>query len=325
MMNKIKLGQNTLESNVILAPMAGVTDLPFRKIVREFGNFLMFSEMIASQAVIRHVKKTFKMIEGADTDSNTSVQIVGADPYVMAEAAKLSQDLGAKFIDINMGCPVKKIVKSESGSALMKDENLALSIIESVVKAVLVPVTLKMRLGWDQNNKNAPKIAKLAENSGISMITVHARTRSQMYSGNADWKEVFAVKKEVKNIPVIINGDITSIESAKKALDESFADGVMIGRGALGQPWILSDIHEYFETGKNNNSVISEKKKFEIAKKHVEYMSDFYDHETAYKLCRKVLVYYCRGIHNASKFRNRINNISSKNEVFELLHEFFEQ
>jgi tRNA-dihydrouridine synthase B len=240
------LGTTKLQSKILLAPMAGVTDQPFRRIIREFGNFLMFSEMIASNAVIRNVKKTFKMLKGTE-DEYTSIQIVGSDPKIMAEAAKLSVDLGARFIDINMGCPVKKIVKSEAGSALMKDEKLATKIIKSVVKAVEVPVSLKMRLGWNHEHKNAREIAKIAEDSGIQMITVHGRTRSQLYSGKADWKAIGEVKEVIKTIPIIANGDIASIDNARKCLYESGADGLMIGRGALGSPWILKQIQDNIE------------------------------------------------------------------------------
>ena len=317
----IKLNNTTLKSKVILAPMAGVTDLPFRKIVREFGDFLMFSEMVASQAVIRNVKRTYKMIEGAE-DELTSVQIVGADPRVMAEAAKLSYDLGAKFIDINMGCPVKKIVRSESGSALMKNEKLAAKIIESVVNAVSIPVTLKMRLGWDMEHKNSPVLAKIAEDLGIQMITVHGRTRSQLYSGIANWKDIRLVKEAVK-IPVIANGDIISVESARQALIDSQADGIMIGRGAFGQPWLLRQIHNDI-TGDEEPFDITPQKKYELSKRHIGYMLEFYPEDTAVKMSRKVLMYYCRGGQNASKYRQLINTVDTVQAVYDLLNSFFE-
>lgn len=319
----ISLGSITLPSNVMLAPMAGITDLPFRKIIREFGDFLMFSEMIASNAVIRHVARSYKMIEGAE-DSYTSVQIVGADPKIMADAAKLSYDLGAKLLDINMGCPVKKIVKSEAGSALMKNEILAKKIIESVVKAVPIPVSLKIRLGWDCTNLNSPTIAKIAEDCGVSMITVHGRTRSQLYSGTANWKAIQNVKNAVSKTPVIANGDIVDIESAEKCLKESGADGIMIGRGSLGSPWIMRQIHDHLDNSKNPyNQSFDIAKKYDIAKKHISYMLDFYDEERATLLCRKVLMYYCKGISNASSFRRQITSVSSIESVYSLLDEMF--
>ena len=308
----IKFGDKNLRSNVILAPMAGVTDFPFRKIVREFGDFLVFSEMVASQAMIRHVQRTHKMIEGA-CDEYTAVQIVGADPCVMAQAAKISVDLGAKFIDINMGCPVRKIVQTESGSALMKQVKLATMIMESVVNSVSVPVSVKIRLGWDMEQKNAPEIAKIAENSGIKMISVHGRTRSQLYSGKADWVAVKCVKNAVK-IPVIVNGDIVNIDSAQKALDESSADGVMIGRGAIGAPWKLLEIHNYFQ--KNNVLLaISKEQKFQILLKHVDSVLKFYATETATKLCRKVFMSYCKGFENAAQYRCAINSIETLQDI----------
>ncbi len=321
-MKRLILDTTELKSRVILAPMAGVTDLPFRRIVREFGDFLMFSEMVASQAVIRNVQRTHKMMDNAD-DPLTSVQIVGADPKVMADAAKLSYDLGAKFLDINMGCPVKKIVKSDSGSALMKDEKLAARIIESVVSAVPISVTLKMRLGWDMDHKNAPSIARIAESLGIRMVTVHGRTRSQLYSGKANWTDIKLVKESV-NIPVIANGDIVDIETAKQALEESEADGVMIGRGSLGQPWILKDIDEFLKSGKIKKQPRSSQEKFEIAMRHLNYMLEFYEGQTAIKLSRKVLMYYCHGTRNAAKYRQEINSIESTSAIFELLNKIFQ-
>ncbi len=321
-MKKLILGTTELKSRVILAPMAGVTDLPFRKIVREFGDFLMFSEMVASQAVIRNVTRTHKMMDNAD-DPLTSVQIVGAEPAVMTDAAKLSYDLGARFLDINMGCPVKKIVKSDAGSALMKNEKLAAEIIEAVVNAVPIPVTLKMRLGWDFEHKNAPTIARIAENAGIQMITVHGRTRSQLYSGTANWADIRAVKEAV-NIPVIANGDIIDEITAGQALEESQADGVMIGRGALGKPWILRYVDEFIKTSKASSEPMTRQQKYEIAKRHLEYMLGFYNEQTAIKLARKVLSYYCYGTFNASKYRQEINSITTISAMFSILTKIFQ-
>ena len=322
-MKKLILGTTELKSRVILAPMAGVTDLPFRKIIREFGDFLMFSEMVASQAVIRNVMRTHQMMDNAD-DPLTSVQLVGAEPSVMADAAKLSCELGAKFLDINMGCPVKKIVKSDAGSALMKNEKLASEIIEAVVNAVPIPVTLKMRLGWDFEHKNAPIIARIAENAGIQMITIHGRTRSQLYSGKANWADIRAVKEAV-NIPVIANGDIINTTTARIALEESQADGVMIGRGALGKPWILQDIDEFINTGTISEKMHTNREKYEIAHRHLEYMLDFYEIPTVVKLARKVLMYYCYGTHNASKYRQKINIIETIPAIFDILREMFQE
>lgn len=317
----IKIGNIDLQANVLLAPMAGVTDLPFRQIVRKFGNFLMYSEMAASQAVIRNVARTRTIMDAKD-DPYTAIQLVGADPCVMADAAKLSYDLGAKILDINMGCPVKKIVKTEAGSALMKDENLARKIIHAVVNATPLPVTLKIRLGWDDNHLNAPEIARIAESEGIRMVTVHARTRCQLYSGLANWKAVRAVR-DVVNIPVIVNGDITDAEKAKQALIDSGADGVMIGRGALGKPWLLRDI----DNALNGRDIrqLSDAEKLNIAKKHVSSVSAFYSKHVALTLAKKVVMYYCKGRPNATKFRVLMSDtsITTEQELFSVLEQVF--
>jgi tRNA-dihydrouridine synthase B len=320
-MKELVLGKTKLRSKVILAPMAGVTDLPFRRIVRNFGDFFMFSEMVASQAVIRNVKKTHKMMDRGN-DYFTSVQIVGVEPSTMADAAKLSFDLGANFIDINMGCPVKKVIKSMAGAALMKDEKLAANIIEKVVSAVPIPVTLKMRLGWDVEHKNAAPLAKIAENLGIQMITVHGRTRSQLYSGVANWNDVGHVKDAV-NIPVIVNGDIVDVASAEKAIFESGADGVMIGRGSLGSPWILLDIHNFLEVDRENFKPLIVKNKQDIVKLHLDYMLEFYEVEHVAKMFRKVLMYYCKSVKNATQHRKKINEINTISEIYDLISLIF--
>ena len=313
------LPSNILPGNVLLAPMAGVTDLPFRKTVRKFGNFLMYSEMIASQAVIREVKRTLKMMNH-DNDQFTAVQLVGADPNVMAEAAKLGYNLGAKILDINMGCPVKKVVKTDSGSALMKDLKLAAKIIEAVVKAVPIPVTLKTRLGWDNEHLNVAELAHIAENSGIQMVTVHGRTRAQLYSGKADWKAVSNVKSAVK-IPVIVNGDIVSVESAKLALEQSNADGVMIGRGSLGAPWLLKEIHDNLAGIKHNQ--ITAEQKYNVAKEHIQSVLEFYPERINMILAKKVTMYYSKHCFCATKFRSIMSNssITEPQALFNILHD----
>lgn len=317
----IKIGSIELKSNVLLAPMAGVTDLPFRKTVRKFGQFLMYSEMVASQAVIRNVTRTRTMMD-ANNDPYTAVQLAGADPAVMADAAKLSYELGAKILDINMGCPVKKIVKTDAGSALMKDEQLAQKIIKAVVNATPLPVTLKIRLGWDSQHLNAPNIARIAEAEGIKMVTVHARTRSQLYSGNADWLAVHNVRNAIK-IPLIINGDITNADNAKQAMSDSGADGVMIGRGSLGAPWLLHEI----DCVLNNKTFkpLPDSEKLRVAKEHVTSVLNFYDEWTRFTLAKKVVAYYCKGRHNASKFRALMadTSVTSVEQLHEVLDAVF--
>jgi tRNA-dihydrouridine synthase B len=314
----MNIGNIKLKSNIFLAPMSGVSDYPYREIVKKFNPGLVFSEMIASRALINKNKKTMGMIK-KDSGDFYAIQIAGCDPLVMSEAAKMCEDFGADLIDINMGCPVKKVVNGYAGSALMKNEILAKSILEAVVKSVKVPVTLKMRKGWDENYLNAPQLAKIAENIGIQMITIHGRTRNQMFKGKSDWKFVRKVKKSV-NIPIIVNGDITSYSACQKAIFESGADGVMIGRGSYGKPWI-------FEIIKNSTGIkdfkISRKFKKEIILEHFDNSINHYGEEIGVKSFRKHIGWYSKSLENSNEFRYKINSCNQKKNIEDLIKEFF--
>ncbi len=313
----MKIGNLKINSNILLAPMSGVTDFPYRKIVKKFNPGLVFSEMIASRALIEKNLKTLKMIKKASNEYY-AIQLAGCDPIVMGEAAKICEDAGADLVDINMGCPVKKVVNGYAGSALMKDEILASSILESVVNSVNLPVTLKMRKGWNDESLNAPKLAKIAENSGIRMITVHGRTRCQMFKGNADWIFIKKVKSNVK-IPVVVNGDIINGEDYKKALEQSKADGVMIGRGCYGKPWVFQDLNN--KSGKKKE--IRQQEKKEIILEHFHNSLEHYGEEIGIKSFRKHLSWYSKSLTNSNEFRFKVNKSTDKIEVKNLIKQFF--
>ncbi|RKX58244.1 MAG: tRNA dihydrouridine synthase DusB [Thermodesulfobacteriota bacterium] len=318
----LKIGPVVLPNPVFLAPMAGITDYPFRCLARSFGAGLVVSEMISSQALVRNSVRSVRMAGTAEEEFPLAVQISGSDPVVMAEAARINESLGAAIIDINMGCPQRKIVKTGAGASLMRDEVPAARIIEAIVKAVSVPVTVKIRLGWDHKSINAAKIAKIAQDSGVSLIAVHGRTRSRMFSGKADWSAIREVKEAV-SIPVIANGDIQSPKDASLCLGVSVADGIMIGRGALGRPWLFDQTLHFLKTGEDKRSPGLEDQ-YAVAKKHFEYIVDFYGLPVGLWLSRKHLAWYTKGLHGSALFRKSLNNTKSIDEVKELLKRFYE-
>lgn len=317
----MQIGKHILKNNLVVAPMAGVTDRPFRQLCKKMGAGLAVSEMVTSNSLLYGSEKTKRRANHEGEVDPISVQIAGADPKMMAEAAKHNVDNGAQIIDINMGCPAKKICNVMAGSALLKDEPLVSQILKAVVAAVDVPVTLKIRTGWDKNNRNALNVARMAEDIGVQALTIHGRTRACAYMGDAEYDTIAAVKQAI-NIPLIANGDITSPEKAKYVLDYTGADAVMIGRAAQGRPWIFREIEHYLDTGTHMLPPTVD----EIHAVMLEHLHDlyaFYGDLTGMRMARKHISWYTKGLAGSAQFRHNMNTLQSIELQLQAINDFF--
>lgn len=308
-----------LSSPTALAPMAGLSDNPMRRLCRQFGCGLTVGEMISGDPALRHTRKTRNRIDFSGETSPIVVQIVGVEPEQMAQSAVYYQGLGVDIIDINMGCPAKKVCKREAGSALMKNETLVADILSTVVQSVAIPVTLKTRLGWDDLHLNVVKIAEIAEKSGISAIAIHGRSRTQMFQGQAQYDLIGEVKKAI-SLPVWVNGDINSPKKAAQVLEQTGADGVMIGRAAIGRPWLFAEIDHYLRSGSLKSIDFSVKTSAIL--QHLRLLYDFYGENHGVKIARKHLAQYLADLENSDKIRQQINQIQMANEQFECVAAF---
>ena len=321
-LKKLKIGIVELENNILLAPMAGVTDLPFRIICKKYGYpGLVCNEMVSAIAIVYEDEKTLEMIKTNIEKRPISMQIFGSDPETMGKAAKFISEY-ADIVDVNMGCPAPKVVKNGDGSKLLLDLKLVEAIVKEVVKNSTKPVTVKIRKGWDENNIVAVEAAKIIEKAGADAIVIHGRTRQEFYSGVADWKIIKEVKDAV-SIPVIGNGDIKTEEDAERMFEETGVDGIMIGRGALGNPWIFSQIEYYLEHGKKKEE-ISLDEKYNVILEHFNLLLEEKGEYTATREIRKHIAWYVKGLKSASEIRNEINKVESKEEFFDILKTYFD-
>ena len=318
----MRIGPYTLANNLVLAPMAGITDRPFRQLCREMGAGLAVSEMVSSNSLLWGSEKTKRRANHQGEDEPRSVQIMGADPKMMAEAARYNIDNGAQIIDINMGCPAKKVCNVQAGSALLRDEGLVGRILDAVIGAAGdIPVTLKIRTGWDSQSRNGISIARIAESAGIQALAVHGRTRADGYTGQAEYQTIAAIKAAI-TIPVIANGDITSPTKAKAVLDESGADAIMIGRAAQGRPWIFREVAHYLRTGEVLPEPSLEEVR-DILLGHLQNLYAFYGEYTGVRMARKHIAWYSKGQRHGGAFRQAINQVEGTASQLAMVEAFF--
>ncbi|MFB8829906.1 tRNA dihydrouridine synthase DusB [Azotobacter sp. CWF10] len=320
-MSAVRIGPYTLPNRLILAPMAGVTDRPFRALCRQLGAGMTVSEMLTSDVRLWNSRKSRLRLPHGDEPEPRSVQIAGGDPQMLAEAARRNVELGAQIIDINMGCPAKKVCNKAAGSALMKDEALVAEILQAVVAAVEVPVTLKIRTGWDQANRNGVSVARLAEQAGIAALAVHGRTRADQYRGEAEYETIAAIKRAV-SIPVFANGDIDSPEKAHRVLEATGADGLLIGRAAQGRPWIFREIEHYLRTGEHLPAVTAAEVE-PILLEHLAALHRFYGEEQGVRIARKHVGWYLATLPGAQEFRARFNRLDTTDAQSAHVRRFF--
>jgi len=318
----VQIGPYKLRNNLVVAPMAGVTDRPFRMLCKKLGAGYAVSEMVTSNSLLYGSAKTLRRANHEGEVEPISVQIAGADPKMLAEAAKYNVDHGAQVIDINMGCPAKKICNVMAGSALLKDEPLVSQILKAVVSAVDVPVTLKIRTGWDKQNRNAVAVAKMAEDIGVQALAMHGRTRACAYMGEAEYDTIAEVKQAIK-IPLIANGDITTPEKAKFVLEYTGADGVMIGRAAQGRPWIFREIEHYLATGEHMPAPEVEEIR-SVMLEHLHDLYEFYGDLTGMRVARKHISWYTKGLKDSANFRHAMNQLQTIEEQLAAIHQFFD-
>ena len=318
----MRIGPYTLKNNLVLAPMAGVTDRPFRQLCKEMGAGMAVSEMVSSNSLLWGSEKTKRRADHAGETEPRSVQIMGADPKLMAEAARYNVDNGAQILDINMGCPAKKVCNVQAGSALLRDEKLVGEILDAVIAAVPeVPVTLKIRTGWDRDNKNGVAIGRIAEAAGIQALAVHGRTRADGYTGEAEYDTIAAIKAAI-NIPVIANGDITTPEKARHVLEVSGADAVMIGRAAQGRPWIFREIEHFLATGETHPEPSLEEVR-DILLGHLHNLYEFYGEYTGVRMARKHISWYSKGQRHGAAFRQAVTRVEEASKQLEMVQAFF--